>query len=110
MRHCILTSHLCRLCRAGHPRHPVVTAPVHRGCLSRENWGASDAQAGWHREQLWLRCVRGGGHVLWAFLIHALQTYLMLLAEHAAQELLVDEAATKGKEGQAPNVNWCAIW
>ena len=44
------------------------------GVLAGTHWGASDARAGWHREKrqtLWLRCVRGGGHVMWKLLIHA---------------------------------------
>ena len=46
------------------------------GVLAGTHWGASDAQAGRmgsgaERQPLWLRCVGGGGHVMWTFLIHA---------------------------------------
>ena len=60
---------------SGHPRPPVVTAPVYRGCPCRDPPGchrcpgrmASVAE----RQPLWLRCVGGGGHVMWTLHIHA---------------------------------------
>ena len=60
---------------SGHPRPPVVTAPVYcecpcqdpLGCLRCPSRMASEAE----RQPLWLRCVGGGGHVMWTFLIHA---------------------------------------
>ena len=63
MRHSVSLRTLGRC--SGHPRLPVVTAPVFRGCvLAVTRWGG-DAQAGWHREQsenpLWLCHVIGHG-------------------------------------------------
>ena len=60
---------------SGHPRPPVVTAPVYRGCPCRDPLGCLRCPGrmtpGAERQPLWLRCVGGGGHVMWTFLIHA---------------------------------------
>ena len=74
MRHCMLTSPLCRWCRATHGP-PVVTAPVYRGCLCRDPLGCHRCPgmmaSGAERQSLWLRCAGGGGHVMWTLLMHA---------------------------------------
>ena len=61
---------------SGHPRPPVVTAPVYRGCPCRDPLGClrcpSRMASGAERQPLWLRCVGGGGgHVMWTLLMHA---------------------------------------
>ena len=60
---------------SGHPRPPVVMAPVYRGCPCRDPLGClrcpGKMASGAERQPLWLRCVGGGGHVMWTLLIHA---------------------------------------
>ena len=60
---------------SGHPRPPVVTAPVCRGCPCRDPLGClrcpGRMASGAQRQPLWLRSVGGGGHVMWTLLIHA---------------------------------------
>ena len=63
-----------RWCRTTHDL-TVVRAPMYRGCPCRDPLGcfrclgrmASRAE----RQPLWLRCIGGGGHVMWTLLIHA---------------------------------------
>ena len=50
MRHCILTSHLWRWCRATHGL-PLSRPQFTVGVLAGTHLGATDAQAGWPREQ-----------------------------------------------------------
>ena len=60
---------------SGHPRPPVVTAPVCRGCPCQDPLGClrcpGRMASGAQRQPLWLRSVGGGGHVMWTWLIHA---------------------------------------
>ena len=55
---------------SGHPRPPVVTAPVYRGCPCRDPLGCLRCPGRMASGALWLRCL-GGGHVMWTLLIHA---------------------------------------
>ena len=67
---------------SGHPRPPVVTAPVYRGCPCRDPLGClrcpGRMASGAERQSLWLRCVSGGGHVMWTFLIHAFYKHIFV--------------------------------
>ena len=61
---------------SGHPRPPVLTPPVYRACPCgdplRCHRCPGKMASGAERQPLWLRCVGGGRHVMWTFLIHAL--------------------------------------
>ena len=97
---CVIASwlrHLWRWCRATHGL-PVVRAPVYRGCPCRDPLKCHRCPgrmaSGAERQPLWLCCVGGCGHVMWALLIHAFLKHVSSSSFQAALPIIIKPMMT----------------